>query len=55
MRALKFLFHIEKRFLTWFVVVGHLGAAEEGGVSRNLPSLFTLNSTGKRRAESKFL
>lgn len=55
MRALKFLFHIEKRFLTWFVVVGHLGGAEEGGVSRNLPSFFTRNSTGKRRAESKFL
>lgn len=55
MRALKFLFHIEKRFLTWFVVAGHLGAAEEGGVSWDLPSLFTLNSTGKRRAESKFL
>lgn len=31
--ALGFLFYIEKRFLTWFVVVGHMGAAEEGHVS----------------------
>lgn len=55
MTALKFLFYTEERFLAWFVVVGHMGAAEEGHVSRDLPSVFPLYSTWKRRAESKFL
>lgn len=49
--TLKFLFYTDKRFLPWFVVVGHMRAAEEGHVSQDLPSVFPLYSTCKRRAE----